>query len=210
MSIVYRSANPNCRTWRIGVGCTCNAGYPHDPKPTPIPVSPIEEVQQRHTAETVRSITAALKARTHVNIHNYTDQPIQAAEVSDGINVNVGDAGEAPTLHDSGTRRSFSTGAVRDTGAAKGYPHLIPYYPLERLALHYQAGADKYGKNNWRKGIPLSVHLDSMLRHAHKVAEGFTDEDHAAAVAWNVFAFMWTKHEIEEGRLPKELDDLNG
>lgn len=106
---------------------------------------------------------------------------------------------------DSGKREEFDTGSVRDTQDGKGRFDLVPEYPLRRLAQHYENGAVKYGDNNWQKGQPLSRYTSSMRRHAFR--SDWTDEDHLAAVAWNAFAIMWTLNEIEEGRLPKELDD---
>jgi len=108
-------------------------------------------------------------------------------------------------VKDSGAREEFSTGAVRDTGAGKGRFDLLPYYPLERLARHYENGARKYDDNNWRKGIPLKRYKESALRHLLKAVEGFTDEDHWAAAMWNIAGYLWTEKEISEGRLPKEL-----
>ena len=36
---------------------------------------------------------------------------------------------------------------------------------MRRLAQHYQNGAKKYAKNNWRKGQPISRYYDSAMRH---------------------------------------------
>lgn len=60
---------------------------------------------------------------------------------------------------------------------------------------------------NWEKGQPLSRYLDSAMRHLCAVLDKQDDEDHAAAVAWNMMAFMCTKRWIEGGGLPPELDD---
>ena len=111
-------------------------------------------------------------------------------------------------VKDSGERRVFETGAQRDTGEAKGLFHLIPYYPLERLAQLYEAGAIKYGKNNWRKGVPCSVFANSAARHLLKLLDGYQDEDHAAQAMWNVIGYIWTEHEAREGRLPANLLDM--
>jgi|SRR5579871_261819 len=111
-------------------------------------------------------------------------------------------------VKDSGERRVFSSGAQRDAASNKGFFHLIPYYPLERVAMLYQAGAIKYGKNNWRKGMPCSVFFDSCARHLMKLADGWEDEDHAAAILWNAMAYIWTENEALNGRLPKELLDM--
>jgi Domain of unknown function (DUF5664) len=111
-------------------------------------------------------------------------------------------------IKDSGQRRTFSTGSVRDCAQGKGRFDLLPAWALEEVAKHFEAGADKYGERNWEKGQPLSKFLDSALRHLAKVLRGDTDEPHDRAAAWNVLCFLDTKRRIELGILPKELDDL--
>jgi hypothetical protein len=111
-------------------------------------------------------------------------------------------------VKDSGKRQEFQTGSKRDTREGKGRFDLIPTYPLRRLARHYENGAIKYGDKNWERGQPLSRYLDSCIRHAIGVLEGLTDEDHASAVSWNIFAYIATAQWIEEGKLPAELDDV--
>lgn len=110
-------------------------------------------------------------------------------------------------LKDSGDRREFETGAVRDMSEGKGRYDLIPYNPLRRLAIIYEKGAQKYGVDNWKKGIPLSSFVDSGIRHLQKAAAGLVDEDHAAQAVWNIFAFMWTLEAIADGRVPASYDD---
>lgn len=111
-------------------------------------------------------------------------------------------------VKDSGERRHFPSGAQRDTGDRKGLFHLIPYYPLERLAKVFEAGSIKYGRSNWRKGMPCSVFADSAARHLLKLLDGWQDEDHAAQAMWNICAYIWTEHEAREGRLAAELLDM--
>lgn len=110
---------------------------------------------------------------------------------------------------DSGERHQFPTGSQRDIRAGKGRFDLLPMYALLRLARHFENGAKKYGDDNWRKGQPLSVYLNSAMRHLAKFAAGMTDEDHLAAAAWNVLCLIETAKAIEEGILPAELDDLD-
>lgn len=112
-------------------------------------------------------------------------------------------------LKDSGTRREFATGAVRDAaGVEKGRPSLRPIHALRRLDLQMAKGAQKYAARNWEKGIPLSVFWESAQNHADKVMAGYVDEDHEAAWIWNVACFIETKHRIKLGLLPAELDDM--
>jgi len=115
---------------------------------------------------------------------------------------------EYDAVKDSGERQEWNTGSVRDTRHGKGRYDLLPVYAIKRLAQHFEHGAVKYGDRNWEKGQPLTRYLDSALRHTFQVLEGETDEDHAAAAMWNMAAFIQTQKWIEDGVLPKELDDL--
>ncbi len=108
---------------------------------------------------------------------------------------------------DSGARQEFGTGAVRDIQEGKGRFDLIPTLPIRRLAQLYERGAIKYGDNNWQKGIPLMRYVDSAERHMNNLKAGEPTEDHAIAIVWNLFGFIWTLNEIQHGRLPAELDN---
>jgi hypothetical protein len=46
------------------------------------------------------------------------------------------------------------------------------------------------------------------MRHIWAVQDGLQDEDHAAAVVWNMYSFMDTLRMIESGELPAELNDM--
>lgn len=108
---------------------------------------------------------------------------------------------------DSGQRREYETGARRDVNSGKGRYDLISPIMMKRLAELMERGAVKYGAHNWEKGMPLSQYLDSAMRHLWQLIASQDDEDHAAAVIFNVMAFMHTQHKIWEGELPEELDD---
>jgi hypothetical protein len=114
---------------------------------------------------------------------------------------------EFNNVQDSGTRRSFDTGAVRDAQEGKGRFDLLPVHAITRLAKHFENGAKKYGDENWRKGIPVRVYLDSALRHLFKLLGRENSEDHAAASIWNLCCFIETLELIDRGILPKELDN---
>lgn len=115
---------------------------------------------------------------------------------------------EYEEVKDSGERREFTTGSVRDIRTGKGRYDLIPPYSLRRLAKHYENGAVKYGDRNWEKGQPVSSYIDSMLRHSQDYLSGDRSEDHLAAVAWNAFAAMYTVEMVRLKRLPAEFDDM--
>lgn len=97
-------------------------------------------------------------------------------------------------LKDSGERREFQTGAQRDMSFGKGDMVSLPNAAILRLSKHYEVGATKYGRWNYTKGIPTSSFLDSSLRHIFKYLDGWDDEDHLAAAAFNILGAM----EMEE------------
>jgi hypothetical protein len=107
-----------------------------------------------------------------------------------------------PTIRDSGDRREFSTGAVRDMAEGKGDMISMPWEALLRLSKHYEAGAKKYNRWNYRKGIPVSSFIDSACRHLAKYQCGMDDEDHLAAAAFNVLGAM-----LMENTMP-DMQDL--
>ena len=105
---------------------------------------------------------------------------------------------------DGGERISYGENmAFREPSNGKGRYDLISPFATRRLAKWYELGASKYAERNWEKGMPFSRYIDSAKRHLDKYIMGMEDEDHLAAVAWNVFAIM---HHQELGQ--DELDDM--
>jgi hypothetical protein len=90
------------------------------------------------------------------------------------------------TLKDSGERRMFSTGANRDMADGKGDMFSLPAAAILRLSRHYELGAKKYSRLNYQMGIPVSSFMDSALRHIFKYLDGWDDEDHLSAAAFNI------------------------
>ena len=132
---------------------------------------------------------------------------------------------------DSGQREEFETGARRDIDNDKpnyetipikflkeialklqNYPDarldLVPTIPLLRLAGLFGRGAKKYGENNYEKGIPFLRMFGSLLRHTYQYMEGDKSEDHLSAIAWGAFALMFYEEQIDNGVLPKELNNV--
>jgi hypothetical protein len=70
---------------------------------------------------------------------------------------------------------------------------------LKDLAIHYEMGAEKYGVDNWKKGIPETKgerggsFRDSGLRHLQQLLDGQTDEPHQIAAIWNFIGAMYVK-----------------
>ena len=105
-------------------------------------------------------------------------------------------------IKDSGSRREFSTGAVRDIQVGKGRMDLLPWAAIMEVSKHCEAGAIKYGEHNVDKGIPTHSLIDSAARHLAKHVDGWTDEPHLLAAAWNV---LWA---IQTSIKHPELNDV--
>ena len=156
-------------------------------------------------------------------------------------------------ISDSGERREFASGGVRDISAGKGKCDLLPlrevyellefdchigedssfspirwiyrylesvkehpfglgreeliyraiyHFAVERkwdiytvvleVSKHFEEGAAKYARNNWRRGLPASCYLDSGIRHYLKWKRGDEDEPHDRAFVWNLLCMIWT------------------
>ena len=120
-------------------------------------------------------------------------------------------------------QEQFCTGAVRDTSEGKIRPDripvsflrelgayfadnelppdcrldLIPPTMLVRLGCLYGRGAKHYGDRNWERGIPDVRCIQSAWRHFLSFVAREDDEDHAAAVIFNIAAVI---HWEETGR----------
>lgn len=101
-------------------------------------------------------------------------------------------------IKDSGERRQFNTGAVRDMADGKGDMVSVPWESILRLSKHYENGAKKYDRFNYRKGIPVSSFIDSACRHLAKYQCGWDDEDHLAAAAFNILGAMLMENHVPE------------
>jgi Domain of unknown function (DUF5664) len=109
-------------------------------------------------------------------------------------------------LPDSGNRIQFSTGMVRDTQDGKArfdlcLPQGIHYHEqmLTRFAQHMAAGAQKYSARNWENASTqeeLERYQASALRHMHQWIAGEDDEDHAAAVYFNIMGAEYVKYRL--------------
>mgnify|MGYP003650735245 CR=1 FL=1 len=49
---------------------------------------------------------------------------------------------------------------------------LVDYKSLEPMVRVLEYGCKKYARNNWRKGMPVTQIIESMLRHTYKLLEG--------------------------------------
>ena len=111
-----------------------------------------------------------------------------------------------PTIDGGGVRETYDSGMMRepDTGKPRFdllLPLGVPYDEqfLTRIAALMARGAEKYEDRNWEVANSVSE-LDRMkssaFRHFMQWLSGETDEDHAAAIVFNVMAAENTQRNI--------------
>lgn len=101
---------------------------------------------------------------------------------------------------DSGEREEFASGMVRDTQEDKPLYTLIPTFMMKRWAELMMRGAVKYGRDNWKKASgeeEKQRFKDSAYRHFIQWLNGEKDEDHAAAVFFNIAGAEHVDERIE-------------
>lgn len=108
---------------------------------------------------------------------------------------------------DSGAQVEFSSGMKRDVQDGKPRfglitPACMPYEEqyLTRIAMLMTRGAEKYGDRNWEVACTpeeLERAKQSAFRHFMQWFCGENDEDHAAAVAFNIQAAEMVKWKLK-------------
>ena len=102
---------------------------------------------------------------------------------------------------DSGQRQEFPTGMVRDIQTNKPRYDLVDWPMITRWAELMQRGALKYGEHNWKKAETeeeLNRFKASALRHCIQWFNGENEEDHGAAVYFNIAGCEMVKAKLNE------------
>lgn len=110
---------------------------------------------------------------------------------------------------DSGKRQDYASGMRRDLQEGKPrfdlvIPLGIPYTDtlFYRWAALMERGMDKYGYRNWEKANSEEEMIRfkaSAFRHLIQWFSGEDDEDHAAAVFFNINAYEYVKAKVKNG-----------
>lgn len=106
---------------------------------------------------------------------------------------------------DSGKRQEYKSGMRRDLQEGKPrYDLVIPLgqkdHLLKRWAELMERGMDKYGYRNWEKADSeeeLQRFQASAWRHFIQAMSGETDEDHFAAVLFNLNAIVFLEEKLK-------------
>ena len=108
--------------------------------------------------------------------------------------------GEDFTIKDSGKRQEFASGMKRDVTTDKTLWHLVASGPmLKRWAEHLTGGAKKYEADNWMKANSadeMKRFRESAFRHFMQWFLGDRDEDHAAAVIFNINGAEYVREQL--------------
>ena len=103
-------------------------------------------------------------------------------------------------VKDSGERAKFDSGMQRDTTTDKLRYDLVFDGPMfARIAAHLTLGAVKYEPRNWMKAASqeeMDRFRQSAVRHFMQWLAGDTDEDHAAAVYFNINGMEYVKERM--------------
>ncbi len=105
-------------------------------------------------------------------------------------------------VKDSGVRIDYPSGMRRDTQEGKPDYTLIHIPFLTRIAHHLGKGLIKYGRDNWKcanSEEELVRFRGSALRHMMQWLDGESDEDHMAAVCFNLMAAEYVKEKLLKG-----------
>ena len=110
------------------------------------------------------------------------------------------------TIKDSGKRQKFESGMVRDTQDNKvDFTRIFDGPMVDRWADHLTKGEKKYpdispGVPNWTLANgkkELTRFEKSAMRHMLQWFRGETDEDHAAAVFFNMNGAEYVKERLK-------------
>lgn len=118
-------------------------------------------------------------------------------------------------IKDSGEKLQFASGMVRDSAVGKMDPTLALDGPMfERWFTHLsKAAMGKYEKRNWMKAngkAELERFKISATRHFLQWLNGDTDEDHAAAVFFNINGLEYVKSKLAVVSFKDSKLDSNG
>lgn len=125
----------------------------------------------------------------------------------------LGKKSQPPEQKDEREKRQFNTGAVRDVELGKeDFTEGISWLALKRFAQYMDSKAVRYGRGNWRKGIPPESYVKSLARHLQKFLVEWEDgiceehDDHLSAMVFNLFGIM---HELELHKYGKGRFEIN-
>ena len=83
----------------------------------------------------------------------------------------------------------YESGAARSTMEVRW--DLLCEEFIRDMAIVMKEGADKYGDDNWKSGVPEGVTMNHLLEHLYQWQIGDRSEPHLAKVAINAMFLDW-------------------
>ena len=115
-------------------------------------------------------------------------------------------------IKDSGVRAEFASGMVRDIATDKINWSLIADGPImKRYAIHLTNGAKKYAVRNWMQAEGEAEYerfRESAFRHFMDWFYDKRDEDHAAAVVFNLNGAEYVRQKLEGATSTPSSDQI--
>jgi hypothetical protein len=98
----------------------------------------------------------------------------------------------------------FKSGAIRDDQEGKvDFIETISWTALNSFAKYMTSKKSKYGKGNFKKGIPdwsyeqsLLRHVDKYLRNKYENGNDEKDQDHISAILFNAFGLLHNRDKM--------------
>lgn len=152
--------------------------------------------------------TVSLKALSRAFVEGRADDLLAAKASWSYLGTVIEPVGDGKFVtKDSGSRQQFESGMQRDTQDGKArwdllFPLDVPYENqfLTRVADLLARGAEKYDARNWEQASgaeELERFKASALRHMMQWVAGDREEDHAAAVCFNLLGYETTLYKLE-------------
>lgn len=148
--------------------------------------------------------------------HKFEPKPLPplagAFGISEAMIPNVRKVTMDFSVKDSGERAQWPSGMQRDVQTDKVLYDLVFDGPMfERYAAHLTKGARKYSPRNWMKACSqeeLDRFRSSAVRHFWQWMRGDRDEDHAAAVMFNLNGAEYVKERLTQAEAIKRREAL--
>jgi len=88
---------------------------------------------------------------------------------------------------------------------------LLDFDSFEDMTKVLEMGAEKYGKDNWKKGLPVNEVAESLLRHVFAILRGEREDSesklpHSAHVLCNAMFIAFMEKNKPEMCIDNEID----
>lgn len=154
----------------------------------------------------IKAMNSAISEDQNGYTGKYGPKKMDIPEMSERDRLDV----EAVIRDYNSLKEKFRTAPKKHVEENKPMPSLLPMDLLiEYLEPAYREGLDKYYRESWRGGFPVSVMIDAAMRHiveffyhgANTDIDSSTKKHHLAGAIFSLLCVLWTL------KTRPELDD---